>query len=151
MQQTSVTPAVAPTVTTIPSTLVQGKVLSAEPGRVILGLPGTDYQVHLATDGQVKADPTGFARGRVTARARRVDVVRHGGRFIEPVYGRPRRLQGVVTSVDAAAGTITVQGPCPFVCTLTARQNPQDFEPGQLVGFDMESGAKFEPAATEQG
>lgn len=147
MQDTSTPVQSAPAL----SPLTRGKLLGHEPGRLVLGLPGTEYRLHLVTDRQVEPDAVGFVRGRITARARRVDVVKTGGRFIEPVYGRPRRLQGVVTSVDAAAGTITVQGPCPFVCTLTARQNPQDFEPGQLVGFDMESGAKFEPAATERG
>ncbi len=77
--------------------------------------------------------------------AKRVDVVGHGGRFIEPVYGRPRRLQGTVVATDPNLNMITVRSRCPFVCRLTGSQKAAAFAIGSLVGFDVEAGAVFEP------
>src|SRR5690606_6648581 len=89
-------------------------------GMIVLGLPGTDYRVHL-----VCAQPPAGAkvrdrvRGTITANARRVDVVPSGGRYIEPVFGRPRRVQGRVIGGDPQANTITVDCVLPLVCKLT--------------------------------
>jgi hypothetical protein len=138
---------------TIDPSLVRGRLLSdaaSESQHIVLGLPGTEYRLHLVVSSPVTPDAVGWVRGRIYARAMRVDVVGKGGRFAEPVYGRPRRLQGVVVATDVSANTITVQGPCPFVCTLTADQRPDDFAPGQFVGFDVQRGARFEPVSAQQ-
>lgn len=117
-------------------------------GRIVLTLPHSDYRLHLAADtssGALANAALGRPiSGRIHANARRVDVVGTGGRYIEPTYGRPRRLQGTIIAVDPAANTITVHCGCPFICTLMDRQNAGDFLPGQLVTFDVERGARFE-------
>lgn len=118
---------------------------------IVVQLPGTDYKMRLAID------PAGLAKlpapgpgtrvaGRVTARAKRVDIVRAGGRFVDPVIGRPRRLQGHVAAVDAHANTLTVSAGLPAVVTLTMNQRAESFPVGALVAFDVERGARFEPA-----
>jgi len=127
------------------SNVVCGRLESQSAGMIELSLPGTDYRLSLATAGEVKPDAVGQVCGRIRARARRVDVIRAGGRYIEPVFGRPRRLQGSVMAVDAGANTITVYCGCPFICELTAPgQRAEKFEVGQLVSFDVERGARFE-------
>src|SRR5690606_12854034 len=89
--------------------------------------------------------------GRIYARAKRVDIVRVGGRYIEPVYGRPRRLQGRVVAIDAEANAIAVHCACPIICTLTAPgQSAEQFTLGQLVSFDVERGARFEWIAQDE-
>ena len=126
--------------------VVTGTLLEAHEGMVVLGLDGTDYQLHLevaaAPDVPLKKPVT----GKILAKARRVDVVGRGGRFIEPVYGRPRRLQGTVIATDDQSHTITVRcgGGCPFTCRIMESQKPADFGIGVLVGFDVERGARIE-------
>lgn len=117
--------------------------------RVVLTLPHTDYRIHLDVKGEspeLAADNVGKSvAGRIEAQARRIDVVHTGGRYLEPVYGRPRRLQGRIVATDRRSNTITVQCPCPIVCHLMAPQLAQQFEVGQLVSFDIERGATFRP------
>ncbi len=127
--------------------LTRGVLADADDTRVTIALPHTDYRLHLAVDGPVGSRVGKPITGRITATARRVDVVRTGGRFIEPVMGRPRRLQGTVVATDMSRHTLTVQcaAGCSFVCRLLDEQRPTDFGPGQLVAFDIERGAHFEP------
>lgn len=112
---------------------------------IVLGLRDTDYRLYLVVDGPVTAPLNKLVTGCITARARRVDVVRRGGRYIEPVYGRPRRLQGTVVGVDGAANALAVRcgGGATFVCTLMSDQAASDFQAGILVAFDIEPCAKF--------
>ncbi len=118
-------------------------------GEVVLTIHHTDYQIHLAADNKAVAGlplqkPV---TGRITAKARRVDLATTGGRFIEPVYGRPRRIQGRISAADPAANTLTVQACCPITVTLMPNQKADQFAVGQLVGFDVEKGAAFEPVS----
>ncbi len=131
--------------TTASDAAVHGQLIENGSEKIVLALPGTDYQLHLVVTGRVAVEAGKRVTGRVLARAKRVDVVGTGGRFIEPVYGRPRRVQGRIAETDASANTITVQCACPIVCELTVGQRASEFELGQLVSFDVEPGARFEP------
>ena len=128
------------------SNLARGVLVEASDGSIVLSLPGTEYQLHLVVDSPVQAQQNKPITGRIEARAKRVDIVHTGGRFIEPVYGRPRRIQGRVIATDPTANTITVHCATPFVCYLTAQQNPGDFPVGSLVSFDIEKEARLEPS-----
>lgn len=131
---------------TKPPDLARGLLVKIAEGLIGLNLPGTDYRLHLLVDAPVKdGELNKPIDGRIHARAKRVDIVHTGGRFIEPVYGRPRRIQGRVISTDQEANTITVNCGTPFICHLTADQKPSDFEIGFLVSFDIERGAQFNP------
>lgn len=113
--------------------------------RIILAVPGTDYQLHLNV---LRAPSTPVGKrivGTIRATARRVDVVNTGGRYIEPVYGRPRRVQGQVTAIDAGAQTITVHAGVPVVCTLSTGQRADAFKVGDFVSFDVMAGSTFTP------
>ena len=143
--------------TTQGSGLVHATLARADAGGVVLALEDTDYQLHLAPASPIAGGVAGRVGKRITgvirARARRVDVVGAGGRFIEPVVGRPRRVQGAVTAIDPAGNTITVHcAPgCQMVCALTSPgQKAGAFatpgSSGTLVSFDVEPGATFEPA-----
>lgn len=112
---------------------------------VVLAVPGTDYLLRLSV---YKAPSTPIGKrilGTVRAQARRIDVVRTGGRYIEPVYGPPRRIQGEIVAVDPANQTITVHAGVPVVCKTDGRQRADAFKVGDFVAFDVLPGASFTP------
>jgi hypothetical protein len=123
----------------------EGREVSRSADGLVLALPGTDYRLHLAAGDELKADARGEVAGTIRADARRVDVVGSGGRFVEPVIGRPRRVQGRIIGADVPGDAIVVQaGPCKLVCRLTdPRQSLRDFSIGQLVAFDVMRGARL--------
>ncbi len=120
---------------------------ATKPGHVVFGVPNTNYELHLLPTEGVR--PVGIDKrliGTIKVQARRVDVVRTGGRFIEPVFGRPRRVQGSVVAVDAGQNTVTVNAGVPITLTLTdPRQQAAKFEVGQIVSCDVHDGATFTP------
>jgi hypothetical protein len=120
---------------------------ATKPGYLVLTVPGTLYKLHLIPEAGFAASKGARLKGRIVSDTRRVDKVDGGGRFVEPLVGRIRRVQGTVISTDSAANTITVEcggGTVPgfeqaLVLTAKlgdARQKAADFAPGQLVCFD---------------
>ena len=90
--------------------------------------------------------------GTITARARRVDTVPSGGKYVEPVIGRPRRVQGRVIGHASGSGgdRLIVDAGVPMHFTLTdGRQHPKDFAVGDMVSFDVLDGACFTPNADD--
>ncbi|MEL6328520.1 MAG: hypothetical protein AAFR38_02565 [Planctomycetota bacterium] len=115
------------------------------PAFVVLSFYNTDYRLHLRPVGEVTRLEGKRVEGVIRAEAKRVDVVSSGGRYVEPVFGRPRRVQGSVVATEPAANTITVNAGMPIVCRLTdSRQRASDFEVGDFVSFDVLRGASFE-------
>ncbi len=131
---------------------VSGKLLEIRDGLIVLGIPETDYRLHLVLEIDLQAAVGRKLTGTIHATARRVDVVGAGGRYVEPVYGRPRRVQGRVIGGHAPSRTLYVKAGPTLICTLgDARQQVTDFQIGQLVSCDVEAGAVFKPVAGEQG
>lgn len=125
----------------------RGILEAATDEQITLSVPGTDYQIHLKV---LKAPGTPIGKrlvGTIRASARRVDRVNTGGRYLEPVMGRPRRVQGRIDVVDTTAHTITVHASVPIVCTLMKAQHDAGFAVGDFVSFDVEPGATFTPSA----
>lgn len=109
---------------------------------VTIAFPDTSYELRLVADGAVETEPGKRIVGTVNAQAKRIDVVDAGGRFIEPISGRPRRVQGRVIAI--AGNAVVIDAGVIVHCTPTdARQNASDFESGQLVCFDVLKGASF--------
>ncbi len=140
------------TTATTPALLVHGTVAEKSLDKLVLALPGTDYRLLLMVAAGVSdrlpdaGSPTRIA-GTLHAQARRIDIVPRGGRYIEPVNGRPRRVQGRVVAINPRPGTIGVQcAPgCVVIVTPLAPQTAAHFADGQLVSFDVEPGTRFEP------
>lgn len=122
---------------------------ATRPAHVVLSFANTSYQTHLipTVEAGSLVDRVGKrAIGIIALKARRVDVVESGGKYLEPVYGRPRRVQGSVVSIDRAANSIVVDAAVPVHCALTdSRQNATDFAVGDFVSFDAMDGATFTP------
>ncbi|QQS09897.1 MAG: hypothetical protein IPK69_04545 [Phycisphaerales bacterium] len=118
--------------------------VSGRPALLVFGVPNTSYQLHLVPKGEIRAAKGGRLIGTIHAQARRIDVVQTGGRFVEPVAGRPRRVQGVVVRVEG--GAVVVDAGTVIHCTPTdPRQVAEKFEAGQLVSFDVLAGATYVP------
>ncbi|MFI4897855.1 MAG: hypothetical protein ACIARR_08520 [Phycisphaerales bacterium JB059] len=142
----------APT-TKIDPTLARGRVeeiheaTATKPAYVVLSFPNTMYRTHLVPGSPLEALAERAGKtviGRISAKARRVDKVGAGGRYIEPVAGRPRRVQGAVIATDPSKNTITVNAGAPLTCALTdKRQKASDFDLGDFVSFGVEPGATF--------
>jgi hypothetical protein len=128
-----------------------GGTVAANVGRpevMVLEVPNTSYQIYLVATAPVTVEKGKRLVGTIRAQARRVDIVQSGGRYLEPVTGRPRRIQGTVIATDPTANTITVNAGVPVVCALTdARQKATQFEVGAFVSFDALDGATFTPEA----
>lgn len=130
------------------SDLIEGEVEAVGGDKLVLKVPGTHYRLVLEIEPGATPRPITGERitGRIHAKARRIDAVGAGGRFVEPVYGRPRRAQGRVRAYDAQANRVMVWAGLPMIIEPTAvNQKPENLAPGGLVGFDVEPGARFEP------
>lgn len=122
----------------------RGVLAEHDDAEIVLTVPNTDYRIRLRTY-QAPSTPVGKRiTGIIRAQARRVDVVHTGGSFIEPVYGRPRRIQGEIVEIDASGSTITVHaGAAPIVAKLSQGQRADAFHVGDFVAFDVLEGASF--------
>lgn len=121
---------------------------ATRPGFITITVPDTSYELHLRPTGPVTTPVGKRIVGRIEGQARRVDTVETGGRYIEPVAGRPRRIQGHIVAVDAATNTITVNAGAPIHLKLgDARQPASTFEVGQFVTSEVLDGATFTPGA----
>ncbi|WP_432799011.1 hypothetical protein [Poriferisphaera sp. WC338] len=115
---------------------------------IVLKVPHTDYELHLVATGDVKPDAQNTIDGVIRAEALRVDVIEAGGRYIEPVYGRPRRVQGNIIGGDVDKNEIIVNaGGASVTAKLMDLQKAGDFMIGQNVSFDVKAGATFEQAS----
>ncbi len=112
------------------------------PGVVRFSIPGTDYRIEAAPGASLGASAAAGqrVRGALHAVARKVWPVTAGGRFVEPVFGRPRRLQGLVLGADEASNALWVDaGGLKVVATLGhAGQQVADFPVQTLVTFSVD-------------
>lgn len=127
------------------SPIAHARLEAIDQNRITLSLPGTEYRLDFqVADASALPSVGSLVCGRVTAKAKRVDVIDAGGRLVEPIYGRPRRIQGRIIQTDASANTITVLATLAITCTLEAPQQAGQFAVGQMVSFDVQPGAGFE-------
>ncbi|MEM1028109.1 MAG: hypothetical protein AAGJ38_08500 [Planctomycetota bacterium] len=125
---------------------VSGKLLELAEGEMVLGIPDTDYRMKLVLEIDPPVAVGQKITGTIHATARRVDVIPAGGRYVEPVFGRPRRVQGRIVGGHGPSRTLYVKAGPALICTLSdERQSPEQFSIGQMVSFDVEAGAVFKP------
>ena len=123
------------------------------PGTVRFSIPGTDYRIEAAPGDSLgpSASAGQRLRGTLHAVARKVWPVTAGGRFVEPVFGRPRRLQGLVLGADESGNALWVDaGGLKVVATLGhAGQKVADFPPQTLVTFSVDDHTVLEAAPAD--
>ena len=114
-------------------------------GIAVLSVPGTDYELHLVTNGGITTSLGKRIRGKILARALRMHRSNTGGNFIEPVYGRPRIVQGTVLHVDGENRRVLFDMAVPVWVTPHNGQAIDDFHPGEMWNCYLESGTSFAP------
>lgn len=125
---------------------------ATKPAHVRLRFANTSYELYLLPAAPVKAEPGDKVLGIISGRARRIDRVPSGGKFVEPVIGRPRRVQGRVIGHDSSdgQGKLIVDAGVPMHFALTdGRQHAKDFAVGDMVSFDVLEGATFTPKSDD--
>ncbi|MBX9736420.1 MAG: hypothetical protein K2X32_05790 [Phycisphaerales bacterium] len=129
---------------------------ATKPGYIVFALNNSNYALHLRVPGGEESLRERLGKrliGTIRCEARRVDECSTGGRFVEPVVGRPRKVQGAVLGhvagenalVLSAAGASMVDSVgLPVIVKLTdARQKAAQFAIGTLVTMDVMDGATF--------
>ncbi|HUO06740.1 MAG TPA: hypothetical protein VM008_00260 [Phycisphaerae bacterium] len=115
---------------------------------ITLRVPPTNYRnaFVLKPGSSISVVPGERIRGTIHAPAWKVDRVDLGGNYVEPLYGRPRRMQGTILSVNPATNELTVQVGYEVTVKLPEKYKAADFQPGQRVGWDNIEIPAFEPA-----
>ncbi|HYE61058.1 MAG TPA: hypothetical protein VD997_03600 [Phycisphaerales bacterium] len=122
--------------------LARGELLGSTSSHIVFGVPNTSYQLHLVPTSPISTPVGKRLVGTIRVQARRIDVVGTGGQFVEPVFGRPRRVQGTVVRVEGGAVVVDAGVPIHAVPT-DSRQRAEQFEVGQMVSFDAVAGGTF--------
>jgi hypothetical protein len=106
-------------------------------GTVTLRVAGMNYQNTFLMKGGAGGLQVGQrVQGRILAPAWKVDRVEMGGNYVEPLMGRPRRMQGTILSVNAAANELTVRVGYEVTVVLPEKYRAGDFAVGERVGWD---------------
>lgn len=111
---------------------------------IVVSIPDTSYQLHLTPTAPVMTKKGDRIVGTIRLSARRIDVVQTGGRYVEPVFGRPRRVQGTVIAIEGDSIVVNAGVPI-WVQPTDPRQSPGGFQIGQFVSFDALEGATITP------
>jgi hypothetical protein len=108
-----------------------------ENGQVTLKVPGFNYaNSFIITGSAATLNPGARVRGTIHAPAWKVDRVELGGNYVEPLFGRPRRMQGTILAVDAAANALRVQVGYEATVKLPAKYKAADYKVGERIGWD---------------
>ena len=131
--------------THVQGTLAEQDTLPEGGAKVVIAVPETSYRLELVALKPLDTPIGKKVAGTIRVNARRVDVVRTGGRYVEPVFGRPRRVQGRVIAVDAGTNTLTVNAGVAVHLKLDRLQRADQFREDELVSCDVMPGATFTP------
>lgn len=126
---------------------ISGVIDAVGEGWVQVHVPGTDYRLRLVPGSGLSAAVGDKVVGVVRAQAMRMDLIPAGGRYIEPVQGRPRRVQGRVIGGSVSRNEVHIKAGPGVVVTPMPPQRAGDFSIGQMVSFDVRDGATIELGA----
>lgn len=128
--------------------LARGVLRSLSDECLVLGIPGTDYEIHLVPTvpaDQIRTPVGRRVTGTIEAKALRMHAAEGGGRFIEPLLGQPRIVAGTVVSIDEPGGRVLVDVAVPMWVNWQPGQDLSVLGEGRLVNCYVESGATFTP------
>jgi hypothetical protein len=134
-----------PTAAATDCSIARLRLLEKQERDLVLGKPGTQYQLHLRASTAVDAEEGAWVRGRIVTQPVRIDIAPAGGILIEPLAGRPRRVQGRVCAVDKSRNCVVIKAAVPLLLEVPTNQKLEQFAEGQLVTCDVKPGASFEP------
>jgi hypothetical protein len=126
------------------------RVIERTDQRVVLGIPNTSYQLHLAPTEAIDTPVGRRVKGTIRLNVWKVDFVSAGGEYVEPIYGRPRRVQGKAVAQGPGDNSIIIEVyDTPFLADLPIRWKASEITPGTRIGVEVHAGATFEPAGSE--
>lgn len=126
--------------------VVSGVVDAVGDGWVQLSMSNTDYRLRLVPVQGLSVAVGNKMTGVIQAQALRMDIIPAGGRYIEPVQGMPRRIQGRVVGGNIDRNEVYIKAGPSVVVTPMAPQRANDFSIGQMVSFDVRDGATLQAA-----
>jgi hypothetical protein len=116
-------------------------------GLVTLAVPHSNYKNSFQLAGGSLPAPGQKVKGTIHAPAWKAEAVELGGNYVEPLYGRPRRMQGTILSVNAAANELTVQVGYEVTVKLPEKYKAADYQVGSRIGWDNVEIPTFTPEA----
>jgi len=128
--------------------VARAKLESVDNNRIVVSVPGTDYQLRLTLTvpaDQIDTPPGKRIKGVIEARALRAHNFSGGGTWIEPVWGEPRIVAGQVIGHDEQNNRVLLHAVLPIWVSLEDSQQPSDFSEGQMINFYVESGTTLTP------
>jgi hypothetical protein len=115
--------------------------------QVVMSIPGTNYQLHLKPTARLTPTPQGRVTGLIRCPGHKLDLVSAGGAYVEPLVGRPRRVQGHVIGVIPSTNSIVIEvSGTPIVTDLPDRYAAGSIALDTRVAVDVKEGSTFEPA-----
>lgn len=134
-----------PSNTTTPSTAANLYLTQKADDHLVLNIPSTKYNLHLVAASEVTPNPQGRLTGTIHITAATIDLVSRGGSYIEPLNGRPRRIQGTVAAhLPNTNDLILIAHKTPFLITLPEHLNAADYPPNTRLAVDAQPDATFE-------
>jgi len=122
------------------------RVLETGAERFVAGVPGSSYELHLVPTAPVRISVGRRTKGMIRLSVWKVDFVSAGGEYIEPIIGRPRRVQGKALGVGPGDNSIIIEVlGTPFVAELPERWQAAEITPGTRIGVEVYPGATFDP------
>ena len=113
---------------------------------VTLRMPGKNYRNCFQLPPNAPAPSVGQRiTGTILAPAWKVDVVTAGGNYVEPLMGRPRRMQGAVVAIDGPRNQLTVEVGYPVIVQLPPSAKATHFTVGSRIGWDNLEIPVFQP------
>lgn len=114
----------------------RGKVIENKGTTVVFAPAGTTYQLHLIAAGGSYDGPVNVpVHAVLRATARKLWTVPSGGNFVEPIYGRPRVIQGRVRYLDER--TMVVLAGAAVAITLPAEDDAFDLSNGPITAGSL--------------
>lgn len=111
--------------------------------KLAVKVPGTNYKLQLKSS-NITAEPGKRIKGIIHAKAMQMHSAKAGGKFIEPVWGEPRIVSGLVLAIDESKNRLLVDVSLPMWVEVYEGQQAQQFAVGQMVNFYVQSAMEFE-------
>ena len=116
---------------------------SIENDLVTLKTPSANYRNTFKCSSAADLAVGKWVSGSIHAPARKIDVVSEGGNYVEPLFGRPRRMQGLVLRQNVAENSLIVQTAYETTAQLPLQQQAADYPAGSRVGWDNADWPEF--------
>ncbi len=122
---------------------------SAKNDLITLRIPGTNYRNTFKFSGVAAPGPGAKVFGAIHVLARKTESISDGGNYVEPLFDRPRRMQGLVLARNSQKNQLVVQVGYEVTVQLPADQNVSEFPVGSRVGWDNADWPIFEAETPE--